>query len=73
MQIDTTKAKKTSKNLQIDQNKAGSHLQAYFSCFLLLFKELSQVSGCFADVFSDQLNRIFNKALRCLSMMGQIG
>ena len=42
MQIDTTANK--AKNLfeiQIDHEKVGSHLQAYFSCFLLLFKELS--------------------------------
>ena len=41
-QEDSTKVRTEVKNLlAIDQDKAGVHLQAYFSCFLLLFKELN--------------------------------
>ena len=75
MQIDTTAANRQTStdknpfNLQIDQEKAGSHLQAYFSCFMLLFKELGSVSDCFHELFADSLNKIFNKALRCIKTM----
>ena len=73
--IDTTSAvsKPRGVNLTIDEEKVASHLQAYFGCLLLFFKELAQVNGYFHDTFGALLNPIIAKALRVLAMMAQIG
>ena len=69
--IDTTSAATKPKgvNLKMDEEKVASHLQAYFGCLLLFFKELAQVSGYFHENFGVILNPIIAKALRVLAMM----
>ena len=57
----------------MDTAKAGEHLQAYFSCLILFFKELGQVSGHFHEHYHGQLIVVINKALRCLLKMAQVG
>ena len=67
---------KTSNGLEkslLDEEKLGSQLQAYFLCVVKLFKELNSVSGDFHESFSNTLNTIVNKAVRCLSQMSSIG
>ena len=48
-------------------------MQDYFNCIVHFFKELAVVKGQFHDNYGWTLNQVVIKALRCMSMMAQIG